>query len=66
MTKPKLLARKPTTEQTPRSLDDIDMERGVKKVKAMREKFSKAIDDPNMRESMARYIQGLLRDDGKG
>ena len=24
------------------------------------------IDDPDMREAMARYIQGLLRDDGKG
>jgi len=48
-----------------RSLDDIDMERGVKKVKALREKFSKAIDDPDMREAMARYIQGLLREDKK-
>ncbi len=48
-----------------RSLDDIDMERGVKKVKALREKFRKAIDDADMREAMARYIQGLLREDKK-
>jgi hypothetical protein len=63
--KPKPPAQKPTPEQPLRSLDDIDMEHGVKKVKALREKFSKAIDDPDMREAMARYIQGLLRDDGK-
>jgi hypothetical protein len=48
-----------------RTLDDIDMERGVKKVKALRDKFSKAIDDPDMRDAMARYIQGLLREEKK-
>ena len=34
-------------------------------LKALRKKFSKAIDDPDMREAMARYIQDLLRDDGR-
>lgn len=62
MAKPKPPAQKPTTKHPLRSLDDIDVERGVKKVKALRDKFSKAIDDPDMREAMARYIQGLLRD----
>ncbi|MSQ85777.1 MAG: hypothetical protein EXR10_02875 [Alphaproteobacteria bacterium] len=65
MAKPIPPAQKPTPEQPLRSLDDIDVERGVKKVKALRKKFSKAIDDPDMREAMARYIQDLLRDDGR-
>lgn len=45
-----------------RTLDDINVERGPARVKALREKFSKALDDPDMRAAMARYIQSLLRE----
>jgi hypothetical protein len=61
-----VMAKTPTkAEPPPKSLDDIDIERGVKKMKALRDKFSKAIDDPDTAAAMARYIQGLLRDDEK-
>jgi len=52
-------------EAPPRSLDDIDMERGPARVKALRDKFSKALENPDMREAMARYLQSLLREDRK-
>lgn len=38
------------------------MERGIARTNALRQKFAKALDDPEMRAAMARYIQGLLRE----
>ena len=45
-----------------RQLDLLDAFAGAE---ALREKFSKAIDDPDMRAAMARYIRGLLRESEK-
>ncbi len=58
-------AKKPEPAQIEpplRSLDDIDASRGPKRVKALRDKFEKALEDPDTREAMARYLQQLLRD----
>jgi hypothetical protein len=57
--------KKPEAEKTAlpmRTLDDIDVSKGPKRVKALREKFEKALEDPDMREAMARYLQNLIRD----
>ncbi|MBL8642798.1 MAG: hypothetical protein JNK21_02610 [Rhodospirillaceae bacterium] len=67
MAKPK----KPAPPKTPpvatdapmRTLDDIDASRGPARVKALRDKFAKALDDPDMREAMARYLQTLIREE---
>ncbi len=65
MAKPKKpQPKKPTpakTEPPTRTLDDIDASRGPKRVKALRDKFEKALEDPDTRETMARYLQNLLR-----
>lgn len=53
------------TEAPTRTLDKIDVGRGNAKIKALREKFSRALDDPDMRAAMARYLQNLLRDETK-
>jgi hypothetical protein len=47
----------------PRRVDDIDMERGIARTKALQQKFAKALDDLDTRAAMARYIQNLLRDE---
>ena len=39
------------------------MERGIARTKALQQKFAKALDDPDTRAAMARYIQGLLREE---
>ncbi|MBL8628669.1 MAG: hypothetical protein JNM81_03505 [Rhodospirillaceae bacterium] len=51
------------TEAHARTLDDIDASRGPKRVKALRDKFEKALENPDTREAMARYLQHLLRQD---
>jgi hypothetical protein len=58
----------PTPRNQPEKLDhrrveDIDMERGIARTKALQQKFAKALDNPDTRAAMARYIQGLLRDE---
>lgn len=65
---PKKKAPKPVseTEAPARTLDDINASRGPDRVAALRNKFAEALEDPDMREAMARYIQRLLREDGKG
>ncbi len=58
-------AKKPEpqkAEPPARTLDDIDASRGPKRVKALRDKFEQALEDPDMREAMARYLQHLIRD----
>lgn len=52
----------PKAELPARTLDDIDASRGPKRVKALRDKFEQALEDPDMREAMARYLQNLIRD----
>jgi len=56
----------PQAEPPPRTLDDINASRGPERVAALRDKFARALEDPDMREAMARYLQRLLREDGKG
>jgi hypothetical protein len=58
----------PTPKKQPeapghRRVEDIDMERGIARTKALQQKFAKALDDPDTRAAMARYIQGLLREE---
>lgn len=56
----------PTKTEVPvRTLDKIEVGRGNAKIKALREKFSRALDDPDMRAAMARYLQELLRNEPK-
>lgn len=62
---PKPPAKKPAptkAEPTTRTLDEIDASRGPKRVKALRDKFEKVLEDPDTREAMARYLQQLLRE----
>jgi hypothetical protein len=56
----------PEQDPPPRTLDDIDVNRATARLKALREKFGKAIDDPDVRAQMVRYLQGLLRENDKG
>lgn len=55
--------KKPPPEKT--KLDSIVVGKGDAKIKAIREKFRKALDDPDMRAAMTRYVQGLLREEKK-
>jgi hypothetical protein len=46
-------------------LDDIDVSHANARLKVLREKLGRAIDNPDVRAQMVRYLQGLLRGDGK-
>lgn len=46
-----------------KTLAEVDAARAKNKVNALREKMSKAVDDPDVREAMVRYIQSLLREE---
>jgi hypothetical protein len=60
--KPLIKKPEPAKAELPaRTLDDIDASRGPKRVKALQEKFAQALEDPDTRAAMARYLQSLLR-----
>jgi hypothetical protein len=52
-------------KREPKSLAEIDAARAKNKFAALREKLSKAADDPDVREAMVRYIQNLLREESR-
>jgi hypothetical protein len=65
MAKPKKPAPPATVPNATKTLDDIDVGRATARVKALRDQFNQALEDPDMREAMVRYLQNLLRDDQK-
>lgn len=46
-----------------KTLAEIDAARAKNKLAALRDKMSRAVDDPDVREAMVRYIQNLLREE---
>jgi hypothetical protein len=52
-------------KRQPKSLKEIDAARAKNKVTALREKLSKAAENPDVQAAMVRYIQVLLREDEK-
>jgi hypothetical protein len=54
-----------TAGPPPRTLDAIDVGRGQARLKALREKFGRALDDPDLRAALVRYIRSLLHENGK-
>lgn len=61
--KPKTTQAK--AEPATRTLDVSGVGKDAAKIKAIREKFAKALEDPEMRSAMVSYLQGLMREPPK-
>jgi|GEM_PF-5097766 len=60
-----LKTKSPMDKREPKSLAEVETARAKNKVKALRDKLSSMVDDPDTREAMVRHIQRLLREDEK-